>query len=556
VHRAVRKFISLLLGYKTLTIIVMVALLGACLWGFTRVKNMFFPDFDYNQFVVEYQLPPQAGPDRVRHDLMDMTRLLRQNKDIDRIASSMGSAPAHYCLVRPMNNGGDSYGELMIDCKDFNTVQKVVNEIRPVLRERYPDAYIRFRKYNFSIGTSHTVEVQFSGPDPAVLRDLSRQAEDIMRNCKWVDPYSVENNWKPRGKTLIADFVNQNALRAGVTRSNVGDALAAAGDGLAVGVMDDQDKMLVINLQVRNADGSRITDLRDIPVWSMLNVNLNTDKLGGLMTGATKTDELTKGMFNSVPLSDITSDIDLGWEESFIHRVNGERVIEAECDPNFDLYEATPAKVQQTIKDQIEAIPLPEGYTMKWGGELKTQSDSMVNILKYLPLIMFLIIGILLFLFNNWKQVLLILMCLPFVFVGIVPAMLVLKIPFTFMAIIGLMGLIGMMVKNGIVLVDEINRLRNEEHKDGFTAVTTATVSRVRPVIMASLTTILGMLPLLRDPMYNSMAVTIMAGLTMGTIITLILLPVFYSALFHVKKLQTVNDNTTKNDNNDEKIFK
>jgi len=223
-------------------------------------------------------------------------------------------------------------------------------------------------------------------------------------------------------------------------------------------------------------------------------------------------------------------------------------VIEAECDPNFDLYEATPAKVQQTIKDQIEAIHLPEGYTMKWGGELKTQSDSMVNILKYLPLIMFLIIGILLFLFNNWKQVLLILMCLPFVFVGIVPAMLALKIPFTFMAIIGLMGLIGMMVKNGIVLVDEINRLRNEEHKDGFTAVTTATVSRVRPVIMASLTTILGMLPLLRDPMYNSMAVTIMAGLTMGTIITLILLPVFYSALFHVKK----PTNNNHNDNNEE----
>jgi len=545
VHRAVRKFITLLLGYKTVTIVIMLLLLGGCLFGFTKVKNMFFPDFDYSQFVVEYQLPAQAGPDRVKHDLLEMTRLLRQNKDIDRIASSMGSAPAHYCLVRPMNNGGDSYGELMIDCKDFNTVQKVIKEIRPVLREKYPDAYIRFRKYNFSISTSHTVEVHFAGPDPAVLRDLSRQAEDIMRQCKWVDPYTVENNWKPKGKTLIADFVNQNALRAGISRSNVGDALQAAGDGLAVGVMDDQDKMLVINLQVRNQDGSRIQDLRDIPVWSMMNVNLNTDKLGGLMTGATKASDLTDNMFKSVPLSDITSDIDLGWEEGFIHRVNGERVIEAECDPDYDQYEATPAKVQQSIKEQIEAIPLPDGYTMKWGGELGTQSDAMVNIVKYLPLILFLIMGILLLLFNSWKQVMLILMCLPFVFVGIVPAMLLLKIPFTFMAIIGLMGLIGMMVKNGIVLVDEINRLRDEEHKDGFTAVTTATVSRVRPVIMASLTTILGMLPLLRDPMYGSMAVTIMAGLTMGTIITLILLPVFYSALFHVKKPQTNNNNTS-----------
>jgi len=549
VHRFFRRSVAFLLGHKALAIVTMVVLLVLSVMNVGKVKNLFFPDFDYKQFVVEYQLPTDAGPDRVQHDLLEITARLDSNPDIDRVAAVTGSAPAHYCLVRPVNNGGDNYGELMIDCKDFETVKKVVKEIRPQLRELYPDAYIRFRFYNFSIGTSHTVEVQFMGPDPAVLRDLSRQAEEIMRKCPYVDPYSVENNWRPKGKTLIANYVNSNALRSGITRSNVGDALQAAGDGLAVGVMNDKDydKMIVINMQVRNADGSRIADLRDIPVWSMLNVNVDADALGGLMTGATKQSDLQKDMFNSVPLSDIAGDIGLDWEETYVRRVNGQRCIEAECDPNPDIDAATTTKVQTMLKDDIEKIPLPDGYTMRWGGEIKTQDKAMVNILSYFPLILFIVMCILLLLFNSWKQVLLILMCLPFVFVGIIPGMIWLKVPFTFMAIIGMMGLIGMMVKNGIVLVDEINRLRNEDHKDGFTAVVDATVSRVRPVIMASLTTILGMAPLLTDVMYNSMAITIMAGLTVGTIITLILLPVLYAALYGIKPPKSTSPEASSN---------
>lgn len=106
----------------------------------------------------------------------------------------------------------------------------------------------------------------------------------------------------------------------------------------------------------------------------------------------------------------------------------------------------------------------------------------------------------------------------------------------TFMAIIGMLGLIGMMVKNAIVLVDEINRLQTEEKVAPYTAVVEATVSRVRPVLMASLTTIVGMIPLVGDPMYSSMAITIMGGLTIGTIITLVLLPLFYATLFRIRK--------------------
>jgi len=218
------------------------------------------------------------------------------------------------------------------------------------------------------------------------------------------------------------------------------------------------------------------------------------------------------------------------------YRLNGRRAIEAECDPDPDNPDATAAKVVSSIRKPIEAIDLPEGYSMRWIGDMGVQNEAMANVFKYLPLTLMLMLGILLLLFGTWKKVALIIICFPFVICGITPALLITGQPFTFMAMIGMIGLIGMMVKNAIVLVDEIARLQTEEGFTPYNAVIEATVSRVRPVLMASLTTIVGMVPLLGDPMYGAMAVCIMAGLAVGTLITLILLPVLYSTFYHIAK--------------------
>ncbi len=534
VHRFVRKAVAVLIDHKRKTIILAFSLLAVCIFGMTKVKNLFFPDFDYKQFVVECFFPSASDPDIVRDQLLEMSGKVSENPAVERVAVSQGSAPAHYCLVRPMTSGGDCYGELIVDCKDYKTVLEQIPTIRRQLREEYPDAYIRVRKYNFSIATSHTVEVEFAGPDPAVLRDLSRQAEDIMRRSPYIDAYSVQNNWKPAGKALIAGYVQPNGLRAGINRSDVANALMAATDGMPVGVLNDNDRMVTLNLQVRNADGSRITDIGQIPVWSMLNMHLSNEELQGALGGGQAMSDLQDKLFRATPLNNVAPDIRLEWDEDVVMRLNGRRVIEAECDPNPDCPQATPAKAVSSIKDQIENIPLPDGYTMRWVGEGEIQGEAIGNLMKFVPITIFLILAILLLLFNSWRKVILILLCFPFVFCGITPSLLLTGQPMTFMAIIGMLGLIGMMVKNAIVLVDEINRLQTEEHMHPYKAVIEATVSRVRPVLMASLTTIVGMIPLVTDPMYASMAITIMGGLTVGTIITLILLPLFYTAMFRI----------------------
>ncbi len=536
IHRIVRKLITMFINYRAATLSVAFVVLLISLYGMTHVKNLFFPDFDYKQFIVEYHMPSQTDPDKVRDDLIEMSELLLKNPSIEKVSASQGGAPGMYCLVRPMTNGGESYGELLVDCPDYKTVCGQIPIVRKQLREQYPDAYIRIRKYNFSITTSHTVEVEFAGPDPAVLRDLSRQAEDIMRECPLVDPYSVSNNWKPQEKTLMAQYNQQDALRAGINRGDIGNALQAANEGMTVGVINDDKEMVLVKLRVRNEDGSHIENIRDIPVWTMMNISLSQDDLAGVMTGGKSMSELQDRMFRATPLSNVTNDVALQWDDNLVRRVNGQRVIEAECDPNYDLWAATPSAILADIQDKIDAIELPHGYSKRWVGEIEMQEDASGSVTKWMPLTLAIILIVLLLLFNSWRQVILILICIPFVFVGITPTLLISKSPFTFMAIIGMMGLMGMMVKNAIVLVNEINRLQEEENVHPYHAVVNATISRVTPVLMASLTTIVGMVPLLIDPMYSSMALTIMGGLAVGTVITLLLLPLLYTAFYRIRK--------------------
>ena len=532
----VRKLISKLIGYRYLTIGIAIVLLAFCGLGFFKVKQVFFPNFDYGQFVVEYYLPDQTSPDRVREDLMSITDTLLKNPKIDRVTAAMGSSPTRYSFVRPMNSGGNHYGELIIDCKDFKTMNAAIKEIRPQLRAAYPDAYIRFRNYNFSITTSHTVEVAFHGPDPEVLRNLAHQAEDIMRKSKYADAYSVQNNWQPKGKSIVTNFIQSDALRSGLNRESVANALLAATDGLPVGIISDQDKSIIVQMQVRNEDGSKIKNISTIPVWSTLNLHITPDDVKNLLRGISSVEEVESHLTNSIPLSTVNNGILFEWEEDYIFRKNGQRTIEAECDANPDLDDATPKKVIADIEDAIEAIELPLGYSMTWEGEGSSSSSAAGSIISLFPLAFLFILIIMLLLFNSWKQVIIVVFCLPFILVGIVPALLVTGTPFTFIAILGAMGLVGMMIKNGIVLIDEINRLQKEEKLPAYNAVVNATVSRTSPVIMASVTTILGMAPLVSDPMYGSMAVCIMSGLAMGTLIILVFLPILYSTIFKVQK--------------------
>ncbi len=533
-QRLIERLVKVLIRHKWVSVAIAVVILGLSGWGMTKVRNVFFPDFDYDQFVVECTFSPEGNPDLLRRRMMLLSDSISADKDVVSVAISMGGAPGRYCLVRPMPVAGEEYAEFIIDCKDFKTVCRLSDELIARLRAIAPEAYIRARRYNLSVSTSHTVEVEFSGPDADTLRALSARAEAIMRACRYVDPRSVQNNWLGRRRSIDVAYSPFLATAAGVSRADVGNALLAAGDGYTIGVVNDNDKVIPINLILRNPDGSKITDLGSLPVWTSLNAAVSADDVKGLMAGSVSADEITGKMFHTTILSAVADSITPSWSEGMIHRLNGRRVIEAECDPLFSDPEATPAKILAEIGPSLKAIPLPEGYSMRFVGEGEVSDEAIMTIMGFAPLMLAIVVIVLLLLFNDWKKLAVILLCFPFVIVGIVPALILTATPFTFLAILGLMGLMGMTIKNAIVLVDEITRLNVEERQELYPAIVRATVSRVMPVILASFTTIAGMIPLIPDPMYGSLAVTIIGGLLLGTVATLLLLPTLYSVFFKV----------------------
>ena len=529
----VRRTIRFLVGHKALSLTVAVLMLIVSALGFFKVKNVFFPDFEYDQVVVECFWPEATSADVVKANLLEMTKMLKENEKVVRVSASQGSAPAHYSLVRPMTAGGSRYGELMVDFRNYKEQCEELDAIRDQLRSSYPDAYIRLRKYNFSIKTSHEIEAEFTGPDPAVLRQLSAQAEQIMRECEYVDAYSVQNNWGPKQPKLLFAYNEQNGTNAHISRTDVANALAAAGTGLPIGMIPYNDENRIIYLHVHQPDGSKIQDMTNIPVWSMLNVHPEPLSLGAVMAGGTEA--VTDNLFRTVPLSSVCDSLTIVWDDPVIRRHNGKRSIEAECTPNPYHPQATEHKALAAIQPQINAIPLPEGYTLDWIGSSKAADESVKQVFIYETVAILIILVVLLLLFNSWKKVVMILACLPFIMCGIVPSLLIMSKPITFMAIIGLFGLFGMMTKNTIVLVDEIDRLLSEGTAP-LEAVIQATISRTRPVLMASLTTMVGMIPLLADPMFGPMAVTIMGGLAVGTIVTLFLLPLLYTTFYGIER--------------------
>lgn len=536
IQNLIKKLVIVLIRHKWISVATAILILGISVWSMSYLRNIFFPDFDYDQFVVECTFPMESNPDNIRGRMFLLSDSIKADKDVESVAISMGGAPGRYCLVRPIPSGGEEYAEFIIDCKDFKTVRRLSNEMIAKIRAIAPDAYVRARRYNLSVSTTHTVEVEFAGPNADTLRVLSAKAEEIMRRCRYVDPLSVQNNWLGKQRSISLAYSPYSATVAGINRNDVGNALLAATDGYTIGVINDNDKVVPINMLIRNNDGSKVADLYSLPVWTTLNMSVSEDDMKGVMNGSVSTDEITEKMFNTTLLSAVVDSIHSTWSEGMIHRLNGRRAIEAECDPDFSNPNATPAKILEDITPAIKAIPLPEGYTMRFVGEGEVSEEAVGIIMSYLPIMLAIVVIVLLLLFNDWRKLAIILLCFPFVLCGIVPALLITETPFTFLAILGLMGLMGMTIKNAIVLVDEITRLTEEEKVELYPAIIKATVSRVMPVILASFTTIAGMIPLISDPMYGSLAVTIIGGLLLGTLATLLLLPTLYSVFFKVKQ--------------------
>ena len=501
-YRVFKKMVGWVLWHKTVFLIISLAVLVTSILSFRFVRFEFMPVLDYNQFFVEYKLPRGTDVSAVEEDLKIISEELTSWDDVINVTAAVGRTPARYTLIRFINNGGANYGELIVDVEDYEASIVVGEKITNYLEMNFPEAQVRKKKYA-PIFSEYEVEVQFSGPDPAVLRDLARQAKKIMHNEPTAT--SITDNWKNKVKVMTPEYLVEQASKVAVSRSDVARAIAVATNGLPVGQLYEGEDNLLVQLKLKTTIGEEIDKVDNIPVWAQHGQH-------------------------SVPLAKVTEHAKVRWEENEIFRYNGQRAIRVQCDP---IPGVLTVDLEEKLKPAIDAIALPLGYSRDWKGTGEDDQKSQKNLFSNLPMAMGLMLIIVIALFNNIKQASIIFMILPFVVIGIVVGFVSTGGVFNFVGIIGALGLIGMMTKNSIVLLDEIN-LNIKSGQPRYEAILSAAVSRMLPVLLASATTMLGMLPLLFDVMFKSMAITIIFGLLFGTVITLFVVPVLYAVLFRV----------------------
>lgn len=530
-YSILEKIMNHCLSHRVTVVVSFAILLAITAFCFQFLNRAFFPDMEYDQLYMEYKLPEGTNYKQVEQDLSKIREMLQKKSYVTHVTASVGGCPGRYNLVRSVPTPSLSYGELIVDFESPKALIKNIDSLQAEVSARFPDAYVKFKRYNLMY-KKYPIEACFHGPDPAVLHALTDSARAIVdRSDK---AYLATSDWEPLVPALSIQYNQPSARISSMSRQDVALSMMAYTGGIPIGVFYDGIHSENIYVKCTDANGNDVRQLDNVNLFGMmpnLIPYINKDLVQKVMTGSISKDDFVEKLSSTVPLKQVANGIDILWEEPVICRYNGQRTQRLQCSPRPGVGTEVARKA---IAEEIEKIQLPEGYSLSWEGEKKASDQSMKYLFNAFPAAIVVMILILIMLFKGYRKPIIIFCCIPFILIGVIPTVAISGKPFGFVAIVGVLGLIGMMIKNGIVLMDEIT-LEISQGVEPRRALIESSKSRLRPVMMASLTTILGMIPLLSDAMFGSLAVTIMGGLFMGTLITLIFIPVLYALFFKVR---------------------
>ncbi len=497
-----RNSLHWVLCHRSVTIGSLVVMLILSAWSFKFIPKVFVPALDKQYFTVDMWLPEGTNINETDRMASNLANYIRGHEETEMVSTYIGRTPPRYYLSNVAFGPQSNYAQILVKCKTSQESRKLHTLLQDSIRQKYPEPLIKVNKFELSPLTEAVIEARFLGPDPAVLDSLTGKAIEIMRrNPKVAD---ARNEWGNMSLMIrpVYDPVKAGAL--GITKAQMMQSVKSVSDGTPIGIYRDNEKKVPVLLK---SEGVHITDVQslgDFPVWN----------------GE-----------HSAPLSQVTEKIETTWEFPQIRTYNRQLSMAAMCGvkPGH-----TMAEVHGEIREEIEAIELPEGYSFFWDAQYKDQGEAMQAIAKFFPLAFLMLVVILVALFGNFRQPIIILCILPLSLIGVAVGMLLTGFDFGFFPIAGWLGLLGMIIKNVIVLLDEIN-IQRRNGVAPYTAVVEATVSRTRPVLMAATTTILGMVPLLFDIAFGGMAATIIFGLTFATLLTLFITPTLYAMFYKIK---------------------
>lgn len=502
------------LARKRTVVAGILGLFVASLFGFGFIPFVFFPDSDRNTITVDINLPLGTRIERTNQVVDEFERFMVDSMLVTDASvagvlgwsSYVGEGPESYDMGYSPDEANASYAHLLVTTTAFEFNNDVVNRLDAFGFNSFPDADVKVGPLGAG-GSTVPIEIKVSGSDPD---ELARIAERVkMRLNEIAGTKNVKDDWGPQSKKFVVNIDQTRAQVAGVTSQDVATSLQTVLDGFRTGEYREGDKSIPILMRSQASQQQTLQSLETMDVFAQ-----NSGR--------------------SVPLLQIAS-VEPEWQYSKIKRVDLNRTVTISSELTASGNAAAVTADITPFLDEEQAT-WPVGYTYSLGGDAESTAENMGAVVRYLPLSAFIIVLLLIIQFNSARKMAMVVLTIPLAIIGVVIGLLVFREPFGFMPFLGVISLAGIVINNAIVLLDRIQIEQTELGRNDQDAVITACLQRFRPILLATFTTVFGLLPLYLSggEMWEGMAIGIMVGLLFGTIITLVFIPSLYSILFGV----------------------
>lgn len=537
-YQLYRKLLLSCIRFRWITVGIVVGFFLLAILGFGQVKQSFFPNSTRPQFLVDFWFPEGTDIHETARRLEKAEKDLLGRKGITHVSTFVGGGQIRFLLTYSSEYASSSYGQILVGVENYRQISSLAKEVEKDFSILFPQAAVMARFFVLGPSQGGKIQLRLYGPETEPLREMASKVEHLLRdepNAK-----GIQNDWRNMVKVLRPNIAEYQAKRAAIERPELARSFEQVFLGTRVGVYREKDELLPIVARSPESERFDFDSLGAIPIWSPVAQTM-------------------------IPAGQVISNFKMEFENPHIWRRDRMRMVKIHADPKeglpselmtvikpkiekalhvdvghilnktfgpdedpFDNFDANTLRITDNAKWPIKGMP---GYYMAWGGEAEDSARSNAKLAGSIPVFFGLMVLIVLVLFNSIKKTLIIWLTVPLALIGVTAGLLIFRQPFGFMALLGLMSLSGMLIKNAIVLIDQID-LELKAGKAGITAIIDSGVSRLIPVSMAALTTILGMLPLLQDAFFVAMAITIMFGLGFATLLTLIFVPVLYAIFF------------------------
>ena len=511
--RIYRHLLVQALRFRWITVMASIAALLVSVYGFTRIKQQFFPSPDRRQFMVDVFLPASTDIRHTEAFAGEVQRYIQPLPGVTHVTSFIGGGGLRFLLVYSPEREDRAFVQFLVDVDDWRNIEGLIARVQKHLDERYPEANAVAKKFLLGPGNGGRIQMRFSGPDSTQLRQLATQARSVLEDDGGA--VAVRSDWREPVKVIRPEMLDLPARRSGITRVEVAQALQTSFEGRAVafyrepgsaanGVFPQETRLLPIVARPPIGERQDVNALNSLQIWS---------PVAGRM----------------IPMNQVVSGAEIVWEDPVVMRRNRQSTVTVHADPRTGL----PSELFQRVRSKIEAIKLPAGYSMAWGGEFEDSKDARASLVRPLPYVLALMVFICVCLFNSIRATVLMWLVMPLAIIGVTAGLLLTRLPFTFMALLGVLSLGGELIKMQIVVLSKA-RLDIGKGKAPYQALLDAGTTKLRPVCLVVITTVLGMMPLLLDPFFGSMAAGLMFGLACAVVLCLIVTPVLYAIFFGI----------------------